>query len=235
MPFPQPGTGGIDQLTGDVTAGPGTGSQAAALADVGTAGTVGDATHYPVITTDAKGRITAATPTAVPPGVSPATTVTGPDAFGAAAVVGTSALYAREDHDHGLPAAPAGALSYAIGGPAAAAIPTTLTTVLTTASLAVGVWKLDVSFNYRLGSSAPATANFDFNLVVGTATATFMPSTFDTYGAGPGVGTSQYAAFTVVPVLVNVTVAGTIAIQAVGSNLGTSAGFSCYYTAIKIA
>jgi hypothetical protein len=37
---------------------------------------------------------------------TPATTVTGPDAFGAAAVVGTSALYARQDHDHGLPAAP---------------------------------------------------------------------------------------------------------------------------------
>ena len=32
MPFPQPGTGGIDQLTGDVTAGPGTGAQAATLA-----------------------------------------------------------------------------------------------------------------------------------------------------------------------------------------------------------
>ena len=35
--------------------------------------------------------------------IVPATTVTGPDAFGAAAVVGTSALYARADHDHGLP------------------------------------------------------------------------------------------------------------------------------------
>ena len=38
----------------------------------------------------------------------PATTVTGPDAYGASAVVGTSTLYAREDHDHGLPAAPTG-------------------------------------------------------------------------------------------------------------------------------
>jgi hypothetical protein len=36
----------------------------------------------------------------------PATTVTGPDAFGASAVVGMSALYARQDHDHGLPANP---------------------------------------------------------------------------------------------------------------------------------
>ena len=37
-----------------------------------------------------------------------ATTVTGPDAYGAAAAVGTGTAYARDDHDHGLPAAPAG-------------------------------------------------------------------------------------------------------------------------------
>ena len=60
------GGGGIDQLTGDVTAGPGTGSQAATLANVGTPGTVGDATHYPVVTTDAKGRVTGMVATAVP-------------------------------------------------------------------------------------------------------------------------------------------------------------------------
>jgi hypothetical protein len=35
-----------------------------------------------------------------------ATTVTGPDAFGAPAVVGTDKTFAREDHDHGLPANP---------------------------------------------------------------------------------------------------------------------------------
>jgi hypothetical protein len=43
--------------------------------------------------------------TATPP--SPATTVTGPDTFGASAVVGTGTTYARADHDHGLPASPA--------------------------------------------------------------------------------------------------------------------------------
>ena len=41
-------------------------------------------------------------------GVAPATTVTGPDAFGAAPVVGTGTHYARNDHDHGLPASPLG-------------------------------------------------------------------------------------------------------------------------------
>ena len=102
-----PPSDGITQLTGDGTAGPGTGSQALTLATVTTAETVGDATHYPVVTTDAKGRVTGMVATAVPAGVTPATTVTGPDAYGAAAVVGASTEYARADHDHGLPAAPA--------------------------------------------------------------------------------------------------------------------------------
>src|ERR1035437_8053296 len=38
--------------------------------------------------------------------VAPATTVTGPDSYGASAVVGTGTTYAPSDHDHGLPAAP---------------------------------------------------------------------------------------------------------------------------------
>jgi hypothetical protein len=41
------------------------------------------------------------------PVASAATTVTGPDTYGAAAVVGVGTSYARNDHDHGLPAAPA--------------------------------------------------------------------------------------------------------------------------------
>jgi hypothetical protein len=58
--------GGITQLTGDVTAGPGTGSVATTLASSGvTPGTYGSASLIPVITTDAKGRVTAVT-TAAP-------------------------------------------------------------------------------------------------------------------------------------------------------------------------
>ncbi len=49
------GGSGITQLTGDVTAGPATGSTAATLASVGTAGT------YTKVTTDAKGRVTSGT------------------------------------------------------------------------------------------------------------------------------------------------------------------------------
>jgi microcystin-dependent protein len=40
-------------------------------------------------------------------GGTPATSVTGPDAFGASPVVGTGTEFARQDHDHGLPSAPA--------------------------------------------------------------------------------------------------------------------------------
>jgi hypothetical protein len=51
------GQDGINQLTGDVTAGPGTGSQAATLAAVATAQTTGDGSHAPTIQIDAKGRV----------------------------------------------------------------------------------------------------------------------------------------------------------------------------------
>jgi len=40
------------------------------------------------------------------PAPTPAASVTGPDAFGASAVVGVSLLYARQDHDHGIPPTP---------------------------------------------------------------------------------------------------------------------------------
>lgn len=59
-------TGGITQLTGDVTAGPGSGSQAATLANSGaTAATYGDATHVSQVAIDAKGRVTSASNVAI--------------------------------------------------------------------------------------------------------------------------------------------------------------------------
>lgn len=54
-------TSGITQLTGDVAAGPGQGSQGAVLAPTGVgAGVYGSAALIPQITVDAKGRLTAA-------------------------------------------------------------------------------------------------------------------------------------------------------------------------------
>lgn len=66
---------GITQLTGDVTAGPGSGSQAATLATVnGNVGSFGSSTSIPTFTANAKGLITAASGNAV---VAPAGTLTG--------------------------------------------------------------------------------------------------------------------------------------------------------------
>ncbi len=146
--FPNSSAGGIDQLTSDVTAGPGTGSQVATLATVTTAETVGDSAHYPIVTTDAKGRVTGLTAQALPAGVSPATTVTGPDAYGAVSAVGTSTLYARQDHDHGLPAAPSPALtsdsSYIT---ATVTLVASTPTNLTSLSLGAGTWLIHAQAN----------------------------------------------------------------------------------------
>ena len=75
----------------------------------GGAGTVADITST-------GGTITITAPTGpttnvevTTPAAAPATTVTGPDAYGASAVVGTGTTYARVDHNHGLPVAPASA------------------------------------------------------------------------------------------------------------------------------
>ena len=65
------GSGGITQLTGDVTAGPGSGSQAATLATVnGTPGTCGDSTHVCQSTTNIKGLTTNQTQVAIAGGGS---------------------------------------------------------------------------------------------------------------------------------------------------------------------
>lgn len=59
-------TTGITQLTGDGTAGPGSGSQALTLSTTGvTAGVYGTVGVLPIITVDAKGRLTSVTTTAI--------------------------------------------------------------------------------------------------------------------------------------------------------------------------
>lgn len=49
-------------------------------------------------------------------GPAPATTVVGPDAYSTPASVGSSTLYARADHDHGLPASVASAVTQIVAG-----------------------------------------------------------------------------------------------------------------------
>lgn len=73
--FATPSGTGINQLTGDATAGPGSGSQALTLATVnGNVGSFGSSTSIPSFTVNAKGLITAASGNAV---VAPAGTLSG--------------------------------------------------------------------------------------------------------------------------------------------------------------
>jgi hypothetical protein len=76
-------------------------------------------------------------------GAAPATTVTGPDAFGDPAVVGTGLSYARDDHDHGLPASSGG------GG-----------------GLLARVYYAPTSYNNNLSSSTSLVVVDPFNLTI---------------------------------------------------------------------
>ncbi len=218
MPFSK-GGGGIDQLTGDVLAGPGTGAQSSALAAVGTAGTVGDASHYPVITTDAKGRVTGMTATAIPAGVSPATTVAGPDAYGAAAAVGTGTLYARNDHNHGLPAAPAVSLttfqehltaSVNLGNGSSTGFFTWITSVTT---FQVGTYLVFLNGSLKTATGSTSVTIGSGTVANGTGTATSV-TIQDSGGAGNvNLATSGAIYQNNCVLVVTVTVAGTLAFQ----------------------
>jgi hypothetical protein len=77
--LPDTGGGGITQLTGPVTAGPGVGAQATTITPTGVApGTYGDATNVAQVTVNAAGQVTAAAdvPIAFPAAPSPLGTVT---------------------------------------------------------------------------------------------------------------------------------------------------------------
>lgn len=237
MAFPRGGGSGITQLTGDVIAGPGTGSQAATLKAVGTAGTVGDATHYPVITTDAEGRVTDAVATAVPAGVNPATTVAGPAAYGDAAVVGTGTEYARNDHDHGLPAAPSASLSSLVSSLSADYTLTgTSAVILSTSSLAIGTWL--ITGVIMVDVNATASTQVSFNLGLGTASGSISPNPNGYFI--PNVTASAIQIPLSIQSIVTISSAGTITLSAFilsagGTSLIRSVGSSTYLIAVKIA
>ena len=166
------------------------------------------------------------------PAPSPATTVTGPDAYGAAAVVGTSLLYARADHDHGLPAAPAANISRDVNGVSAnVSLPaTTTTTVNTTASLSTGTWLIIWACSIIIGATAPSAA-ISGAIAVGTATATFAPTSNLPGVQPPANSTEELMCMSVA----TITVAGTINLQVFNGGAAAQNANAREYVAIKLA
>lgn len=84
-------SGGITQLTGDITAGPGSGSQTGTLATVNSSpGACGDATHVCQITTNGKGLTTAQTAVAISSGSGGLPTATQPGQIISSTSAGTT-------------------------------------------------------------------------------------------------------------------------------------------------
>lgn len=184
------GGSGITALTGDVTAA-GTGSVPATLASVITpAGPIGSTTTTPIITFDAKGRLTLVT--------------SGTIAFPVTTVFGRSGTVVSAANDYSfaqlsgslaatqLPAftgdvtSSAGASVLTLASTITAAGPIGSTTVVpvitydakgrlttvTTASIAFPV----TSFNSRTGAVAPATNDYSFAQLSGSLASTQMPA-----------------------------------------------------------
>ncbi len=174
------------------------------------------------------------------PGISFATTVTGPDAYGAAPVVGTDLTVAHGAHDHGLPAAPAPVLPYAgatlIADVAIAAA--TATTIITTATLGVGKWLIIAQAEILNGGTT--AGDCELYVVAGTAVLGFVgPTSAD--ALLPASASAQLT-FSTIAVI---STAGTLVIGAYSAvaataKLNATAGFATAtyptgYTAVQIA
>ena len=165
---------------------------------------------------------------------APATTVTGPDAFGAAAVVGVGTTFARADHDHGLPAAPSPTLTTYSGAiSTAVSLPTsTWTTVLTTVSLPLGTYLLSVVIEVMPAATATAVTSLAGFIGGGTGVATFQYAGINS-NISNGQPTNTYSLLSATQVI-TVTTAGTFVIQ-VNPNATAADAEQCYYAAVKIA
>lgn len=138
------GGDGITELTGDVTAS-GTGSVAATLASVTTAqSNAGSATAIPVLSIDAKGRVTSLSTiafAALTTNQIAGLATSEPAALSTAPVVGISTFAARADHQHQFPtAAQVGALgaTAVAGGDLTGNYPNPTLAAVTTAQSNVG-------------------------------------------------------------------------------------------------
>ena len=169
---------------------------------------------------------------------APAATVTGPDAYGAAAVVGVGTTFARADHDHGLPAAPAVSL-YNYTDSAVVGAPVSGTNVtLTTPTLAVGTYllQLEIAANTTAALTSEFVCGFHPSLG-GTAVFTFLPDRIiDATSLPNGAPSSSYSTSSVQFVL-TVTTAGTIILGAYNPTFtpANALGLIVSYVLVKIA
>jgi hypothetical protein len=148
--------------------------------------------------------------------LNPATTVTGPDAYGAAPVVGVGLDYARQDHDHGLPAASGGALTHANGALGAQAMVTGTSYTTFTSALAVGTWLILAGDDMNAsGTVTTSPTSMQVALIGGGATYTTLGKYFSTLACVPTAAGIQMSVQ--VACLINVTVAGTIGIRSTGT------------------
>lgn len=161
-----------------------------------TTNTAGIAANTTAINTErtravsAEDAITASLPAA-------ASTVTGPDAFGASAHVGTSTAYARQDHDHGLPTPPSAATT--VTGPDAVGTAPAVGTSLLYAradhdhGLSAGTNPAYTTVSVTTGVAFIPNATYDCMIYFALSgvdpwVLTFGPSTGAEIGAGNGYG-----------------------------------------------
>jgi hypothetical protein len=111
---------------------------------------------------------------------------------------------------------PAVSLANAAGslGSALNPVPNSLTTLLTTASLGIGTWLVNVQAEATALSTGPA--DISMALAVGTATATFagpVGAGVSDYAASPTTATATPTRMLSISTIVTVTVAGTLIVQ----------------------
>ena len=172
-----------------------------------------------------------------------ATTVVGPDAYSSPAVVGSSLLYARADHDHGLPAAPAASLS-SFAEHISSGVGPFLSTgwstwIISVTSFQVGKYLvfLNGTVEAQTGSSGSKVGSGQVAGGTGTATSVAAP---DVLGAGIGNYIATVGASTEhnAVLIVTVTAAGTLGFQfyyAVAGSGGVTQMLGSGFIAVKIA
>lgn len=196
------GTGGsgITQLTGDGTAGPGSGSQVFTLANVNSnVGTFGDATHTVTATANAKGQITAISQNAIP------TAATGTNGLGSpdnTTIKTTAGVYAVQPVTiNSQTCTPGGTCTIPVAicagptptcaiqqiNPAPGGVATSLSATITTSQTTIPVTSaagLSAPLIVAIGTNAP----IEWVGCTGISTNTLTGCTRNYYTSSPGTG-----------------------------------------------